>query len=118
MKAPDILIAGVAVKPAARDDIREILVFLGANEPQRAVRFANSLLATIEQLAAMPHLGSPRRYDDARLHRVSQWPVQNYKNYLIFYRPFASSNGIEILRILHAARNVAKLLADEARQEN
>lgn len=65
----------------------------------------------------MPHLGSPRGNAAPRLHNLRQWPVQDFKSYLIFYRPFASSNGIEVFRVLHAARDAAAHLSDDITHE-
>lgn len=117
MNELEVLIPGVILKPAAQSDLGEILLYLAQNNPQSAARFANSVLQTFQQLAEMPHLGSPRYYDDAHLRDVRQWPVQNFKNYLIFYRPFASSNGIEVLRVLHSSRDATAHLGDDATRE-
>lgn len=118
MNKSDILIEGAIVKAAAQIDLREILVYLGENNPQRAVRFANALIQTLEQLVAMPHLGSPRENLSPRFRNVRQWPVKDFRSYLIFYQPFASSNGIEILRVLHTSRDAAAHLADDATPED
>jgi plasmid stabilization system protein ParE len=43
---------------------------------------------------------------------VRYFPIPRYPNYVIFYRPL--SDGVEILHILHGARDLGPLLkADE-----
>jgi toxin ParE1/3/4 len=38
------------------------------------------------------------------------WPVPGFRNHLIFYR--VTGDAIEVLRVLHAARDVRKLLEE------
>lgn len=40
--------------------------------------------------------------------RMRRWPVTGFENYLVYYRPLR--DGIEIIRILHGARDIARLL--------
>jgi plasmid stabilization system protein ParE len=105
-----VLAPGVASTPRAQNDVIEIAVYLGKINPRLVERFYQALAQTFMALTEMPHLGAPREFPDARLHNLRQWPVQNFKNYLIFYRSFASTNGLEILRILHAARDLSSSL--------
>jgi toxin ParE1/3/4 len=39
------------------------------------------------------------------------WPVTGFRNYLVFYFPL--SDGVEIVRVLHAARDWTRVLEDE-----
>lgn len=114
MSRLDTPLPGLILLPPARADLRDIFLFLAESSEPRARALAAAVEETFEQLVAMPHLGSPRDFEDARLHGIRQWPVRGFKNYLTFYRPFASRNGIEIVRVLHASRDIFSLLADEA----
>jgi plasmid stabilization system protein ParE len=40
---------------------------------------------------------------------VRFWPVPRFRQYIIFYRPIAKG-GVEIVRILNGARDIAALL--------
>jgi len=40
------------------------------------------------------------------------WPVPGFRNYLIFYR--IAADDIQILRVLHAARDLESTLEDES----
>lgn len=112
MSRLDTLWPGLILLPPAKTDLRGIFLYLGRNNEQRALNFVDSVEATFEQLLEMPHLGSPRQFSHPRLHGVRQWPVRDFKNYLILYRPFASGNGLEVLRVLHASRDIKTHLED------
>ena len=38
------------------------------------------------------------------------WPVTKYRNYLIFYPEI--EDGVEILRVMHSARNIRQEIGD------
>ena len=59
------------------------------------------------RLVEFPHIGHARR--DLTERPVRFWLVKH--NYLIVYNP--ASNPLNVLRVLHGARNVAALLEEE-----
>lgn len=61
----------------------------------------------IQALAQMPELGRARNFRNPRFSSVRAWPVKGFERYLIFYRPLA--DGIEILRVIHGARDLERL---------
>jgi len=54
-----------------------------------------------------------RLYDSGitRLHGMRRLPVNEFEKYLIFYLPH--EHGIEVIRILHGARDIDGLFAEE-----
>ena len=106
-------IAGALARKIVENDLTDIVVHLGRDNPQTAFRFAAALQETLKNLVEMPHLGSSRETRDQRLHGLRAWPVKDFKNYLIFYRPFASGDGLEVIRVLHHSRDAQTHLADE-----
>lgn len=42
---------------------------------------------------------------------LRRWPIPGFRNYLIFYRPM--ENGVEIVRVLHGARDIAAALEED-----
>lgn len=86
--------------PEASQDLEEILEFLATSRPQAAARLLDSLREKCESLAAMPGIGRPREELAPNLHSSL------VGNYVIFYRP--SSEGVEILRVLHGARDLPR----------
>jgi toxin ParE1/3/4 len=74
------------------------------NAFQRAVQHAEQMVPD------MPGLGAPRSF--RHLQNVRMWRVGGFERHLIFYRPTA--DGIEVLRVLHASRDLAPLLDEDA----
>jgi toxin ParE1/3/4 len=59
----------------------------------------------------MPGLGTGYEPGEPIFADLRVAPVSRFKRYLVFYRPLAG--GIEVLRVLHGARDVEGLLAEE-----
>lgn len=60
----------------------------------------------------MPAMGVAKEYVDPVLARVRMLRIAGFDNYLIFYRP--GENGIEIIRVLHAKRDIDSLFGGRA----
>ena len=97
-------IPGVQLHRQAVADLRETFLFLAETNQDKANLFARNLQSALSLLVGYPNLGSPRSYPDPRLHSLRRWPLKEFKQYGIFYRPFASGNGIEVFRVLHSPR--------------
>jgi toxin ParE1/3/4 len=63
--------------------------------------------ATLEDL---PEIGSPCDFDSQEVADLRMLPVPKFKNYLIFYR--STRDAVEILRVLHGARDVSSLFGE------
>ena len=63
------------------------------------------------QLARLPQMGRPWISSSARLAGVRSWTIPKFKNYRIFYRP--TEDGIEVLHVFHAARDIQTILESE-----
>jgi toxin ParE1/3/4 len=59
----------------------------------------------------MPGLGTRWASDRPRLAELRFFPVTGFPNHLLFYRPL--ENGLELVRVLHGARDIASLLEAE-----
>ena len=49
--------------------------------------------------------------------RFRHFPALRYfsfENYLIIYRPLDDRDGIELVRVLHGARDIERLLSDQS----
>jgi toxin ParE1/3/4 len=92
--------------------VDEHFLYLAKQSRDVGVRFLHAAESTFEQLAAMPELGQRQEFGGEQLAGLRAWQVRGFENYLIFYRPI--ERGIEVLRVLHAARDTAAILEDEA----
>ena len=76
-----------------------------------AQRFFAQAEATFSRLASMSGIGTAYEHDHPGLAGLRFSPVFRFRNYLVFYRPVA--DGIEIVRVVHGARDIASILADQ-----
>jgi toxin ParE1/3/4 len=58
-------------------------------------------------LADAPTIGSSWETDNPKLTGLRVSAIRGFGKYLIFYRPI--KNGIEVVRVLHGARNLKKV---------
>lgn len=78
--------------------------------PPLAIRFLREVDATFQRLAAIPGIGAHYEPHDPLFRDVRVFPVSRFKKYLIFYRSI--DGGIEVLRVLHGARDIPGFLAE------
>ena len=94
----------IIVRPRADWDVDEQVEHIEASNPAAARRFLAAVQDSFRRLADMPGLGSLCEFTNPRYANLRQWPVRRFKNHVIFYRPVEA--GIEIVRVLHAARDI------------
>ena len=95
----------------AKSDIVALADHIAQDSMESAEAFITAVEATFQLLAEMPGVGSTREYRDPALVGLRMWPVQGFGRYLIFYREVSSR--LEVVRVLHAARNIAQLFEPE-----
>ncbi|MBX3427376.1 MAG: type II toxin-antitoxin system RelE/ParE family toxin [Pirellulales bacterium] len=92
--------------PAAEQDLQEIALFIAVEQarPLAAERVVENLVAKCNEYAAHPLIGEAR--PDLGLN-IRCFPAQRW---IVVYRP--TSEGIEVMRILDAARDYPALFDD------
>lgn len=85
----------------AREDIEDIIVYVGEYNIDSAKKIVNELKQKFHLLAENPKLGTLK---DKYVIDLRSFP---HKNYVIFYFPI--ENGIEIYRVIHGAMNIDNL---------
>ncbi|MHB9049886.1 MAG: type II toxin-antitoxin system RelE/ParE family toxin [Pirellulales bacterium] len=58
-------------------------------------------------MAEMPELGGLCQFTSPRAAGVRVWSIKGFENHLVFYR--IVNENVEIVRMLHAARNIAEI---------
>jgi addiction module RelE/StbE family toxin len=83
----------------ARDDLREIVSFIAANNPRVAESFGFRLMAKVDLLEQFPHIGRvvPEEQDESSREII-------LPPYRIIYRILAENQVIAIARVWHGAR--------------
>ena len=100
----------VVLRPKADIDIDCQFEFLAVEAGlATALRFLKAFQQTCDRLQEEPELGSPRTFGDPRLAGLRVWPVSGFRRQLIFYIP--TRHTIEIIRVLHGARDIEGLLS-------
>ena len=81
-----------------------------------ADKFLASAEATFLRPAARPGIGARFKLENPLVGELRSLPLASrFKKYLVFYRPVAG--GVEIARILHGARDIPSVLAEEFGQD-
>jgi toxin ParE1/3/4 len=99
--------AKIVIRPEAESDLDAIYTYLGRSSHLVAERFLAAVQGALETLAIMPELGSRSESSHKTLADLRIWPIRGFRKYLIFYRVL--SDGIEIRRVLHGARDIESL---------
>lgn len=86
------------ISPTAWDDLKEIKDYIALDNKSTALAYIKMLHRKCKKLTDSPKLG-------VQYKAIRKFPVGNY---LIFYRE--QKKYIEIVRVLHAARNVEKII--------
>lgn len=93
----------ITISPTAREDLKAIKDYIARDNNKAAISYIQLLKLKFIKLSHAPKIG----LDDQTYLGLKKFPVGNY---LIFYRENNKGNGIEIARVLHAARDVEKIL--------
>lgn len=91
----------------AIEDLEEIVDYLAQHSPPAAFRFIDAVEASLARLERFTLLGRACRFRDPSLQDVRRRHVDGWKQYAIYYRP--ADDGIEVLRVLHAARDAGAM---------
>jgi len=97
------------VRPLAWQEINAQLDYLEEQAGlETAERFLDQLMSNFEDLARMPKIGFLCGFRKPATRRLRRWSVKGFENWLIFYQ--ASRDGVEIVHVMHGARDIESLL--------
>jgi len=103
--------ARVSTRPKVWQDLAELATYIGKDSPRAADRFLDAAQATFVRLGKNPlsagqYLSRNPRLDGIRVARVRGFP-----KHLVFF--FPNEAGVEVIRVLHGARDLDAALEDE-----
>lgn len=101
----------VARRPAIDRDVEDIAVHIGKHSQGAAARFLDAVEQTFGALAVMPGLGGIYPLAISSLQGLRHFGVRGFQKVVVFYLP--RENGIEVVRVLHGARDLAAILEAE-----
>src|SRR4051812_26474726 len=92
-------------------DLGQLAEFIRQGRPRAALRFLRAARSTMESLAAMPEMGPACETNNPALAGLRFFRISGFPAFLIFYRPM--EGGIEVLRVLHSARDLEAIFPNE-----
>ena len=101
----------LVLKPQADRDINHQFEYIAKDNLEAAIRFYEAAFRAFDVLLVNPHIGPAREFGDSQLKDIRIWLVKGFEKYLIFYR--ATDEVVEILRVLHTARDIDGILSGE-----
>jgi toxin ParE1/3/4 len=94
----------------AEEDVQQIVFYIAEDNLHAADAFRAAIEKARATLEDLPETGSPCDFDSHEVADLRMLPVPKFKNYLIFYR--STQEEVEILRVLHGARDVSSLFGE------
>jgi toxin ParE1/3/4 len=94
----------------AQQDLERHAERIAQDRPNAALRFLEAAEQTFQQLADFPEIGVHCRFESGPLKPLRFMQIADFRNYLVFYQP--SPHGIHIIRVLHGARDIERLLSE------
>jgi toxin ParE1/3/4 len=96
----------------AEEDLTDAYLHIGADSPTAADRLLEAVEEAIQVLLENPDVGRLREFRSPRAQAIRSWVVRGFESYVIFYRH--DGEDIEIVRFIHGARDIPRLLEDES----
>ena len=96
-----------------RIDLPEIYAFIAKADVAAADRVLDAAEQTFEDLTRQPLSGVVYRAKPANVAELRMIPVNGFPKYLVFYT--VAAGCVRILYVLHSARNLPQLFAEDRR---
>jgi toxin ParE1/3/4 len=100
----------IAIRPQAQFDIADLASYLNRHSARVADRFLCECEATFQLLLTSPEIGSLYPTSAPRHQGIRVFPVREFPNHVVFY--FSKEAGIEIVRVVHGARDLNAALEE------
>jgi toxin ParE1/3/4 len=98
------------IRNRATQDLRQQANYILSNGSVAAAeQFLELAEATFARILLTPRIGKQVDFVLDSMGEVRQWRIKNFHDYLVFYR--VQEDRIEILRVLHGARDLAGILS-------
>ncbi len=95
----------------AKHDLIELADFIAHDNLDAAYRFITASENAFQLLSQTPGAGAPQDFRNPVLQGLRMWPIRGFEKHLVFYREIP--DGLEIVRILHASRDIEALFTEE-----
>ncbi|MGD0137877.1 MAG: type II toxin-antitoxin system RelE/ParE family toxin [Tepidisphaeraceae bacterium] len=99
------------ILPAADADVDDAALFIAKDNLTAALKFYDAVDQTYRRIREHPNRWPRYELDHPSLADLRKRSVAKFDNYLIFYR--IEADVVEIIRVLHGARDIPSALADD-----
>jgi toxin ParE1/3/4 len=99
----------------ALNDLEEQAEYIRLRNPRAALRFLDAAEALFCQLASMPGIGQLYETTNPLYQDLRCFPVPKFPSHIVYYKPLA--DGIIVIRVLHGARDIDRIFAEEETPE-
>jgi toxin ParE1/3/4 len=97
-------------RPLADLDLLAQGEFIARDDPDAARRLLVAAERTYAMLERTPRVGRRPPFRDPRTRELRMRAITGFPNQIVFYRPIRG--GIEVVRVLHAARDLPRALRE------
>jgi toxin ParE1/3/4 len=94
----------------ARSDLLHLARWIARDNLAAAHRFLDAAREAADMLAELPKLGPSGRFRSRGLRQIRIWPIRGFDKILLIYA--AERAGIDVLRVVHGARDLDALELD------
>lgn len=94
----------------ARRDLDRLVDYFRTTSIELAQCFVDCTESTFRFLAENREVGHQCQFTQRELANIRVWPIDRFKNHLVFFRPIET--GIEIVRVLHGARDIEAIFSE------
>lgn len=94
----------------------ELATYIAEDNLDASDRFLAAAEETFKQLAKIPGMGLLIQLSNPNLAGIRQQAIKGFKNYLVFYR--LTNSEVEILRVIHGARDILEILDEDLGEDN
>ncbi|HEY1686883.1 MAG TPA: type II toxin-antitoxin system RelE/ParE family toxin [Tepidisphaeraceae bacterium] len=98
------------VHDKALDDVQSIAHYIARENLSAALRFYDAAQLAFDFLVSMPGAGPQLNSPFQSIPDLRFWPISRFRNYLVLYKSLP--DGVEILRVIHGARDISSIFSD------
>ncbi|HAA31862.1 MAG TPA: type II toxin-antitoxin system RelE/ParE family toxin [Cyanobacteria bacterium UBA8553] len=103
-------------RPQVIRDLIDLATYIAEDNIEASDLFLQAAEETFKQLAKMPQMGKMTRFSNPSLTGIRQQAIKGFRKYLVFY--FPRDEGIEILRVIHGARDIEAILDEDLGEDD
>jgi toxin ParE1/3/4 len=105
-------VSRIRVLPAAERDVDQAAEYFAREaNVDIALRFLSAVEETYQRLGELPQSGTPWHSTNPSVSGLRFVRVSGFESYLAFH--FVSPGVVEVVRVLHGARDLLAILGDE-----